>query len=289
MTMDTQVHSYVSDADDYSFQEKVIQRSMSVPVLVDCWAEWCEPCKTLGPTLETLAADYKGRFELVKVNIDQAQQVAMALRIQSVPFMILFIEGRPVDALVGNQPEQALKGFLDKHLPPMVGDPYEEGISALSEGLLDEAEALFDLALSEDNTRADALIARARIALMKGQTEIAEVMLNAVSEEDPLYPLAARLKALFAFAPFVSDEQELRGRIEEAQQKDATLWYQLGATQALKGNLEDACASFLRVVSLDRSYLDDGGRSALLTLLDALGGQGDVVSRYRRKLANLLF
>ena len=83
--------SLIHEADDFSFEAEVIQRSLQVPVLVDCWADWCEPCKALGPTLERLTAQYKGRFELVKVNIDQAQRVAMALRVQSVPFMILFL------------------------------------------------------------------------------------------------------------------------------------------------------------------------------------------------------
>ena len=80
---------FVFEADDLNFQDLVLSRSREVPVLVDCWAEWCEPCKALGPTLERIAQNYKGRFELAKVNIDHAQQVAMALRIQSVPFMML--------------------------------------------------------------------------------------------------------------------------------------------------------------------------------------------------------
>ena len=100
---------YVFEANDTTFNDLVVQRSLTTPVLVDCWADWCGPCKALTPILESLTHSYQGKFELVKVNIDEAPQVAMALRIQSVPFMILFIEGRPVDALVGNQTESELK------------------------------------------------------------------------------------------------------------------------------------------------------------------------------------
>ena len=123
--------SYLSEADDQSFQERVIMRSLERPVLVDFQAEWCGPCKQLGPLVEEVTLDYKGRFELVIVDIDRAQQVAMMMRIQSIPMLVLFIDGRPVDALMGLQTKAELTGFLDRYVPPADDDPIELGESAL--------------------------------------------------------------------------------------------------------------------------------------------------------------
>jgi putative thioredoxin len=279
---------WVIDADDYTFTAEVVERSLHTPVLVDCWAEWCAPCRTLGPTLERLAAEYKGRFILVKVNIDEAQQVAMALRIQSVPFMVLFVGGRPVDALVGNQPDTALRALLDKHLPPDLGDPCDEGEAALKAGDLTAAERAFDQALLDDPTRPDALLGAARVALMRGDLSRALPLLDAIPHAHPLRLTADRIKALSALAEDAGDEERLTALLAE-DPKSAPHWYSLGATYALSGRLEQACDAFLKVVQVSREYRGDGGKAALLMVFDALGGEGEVVAKMRRRLASLLF
>jgi len=279
---------WVIDADDYSFSAEVVERSLHTPVLVDCWAEWCAPCRTLGPTLERLAGDYKGRFVLVKVNIDEAQQVAMALRIQSVPFMVLFVGGRPVDALVGNQPESALRALLDKHLPPELGDPCDEGEAALKAGDLTAAERAFDQALLSEPGRPEALVGAARAALMRGDLGRALSLLDAVPHAHPLRLTADRLKALSALAEDAGDEDALAAALA-AEPSSPALWYSLGATYALSGRLEQSCDAFLKVVQASREYKADGGKAALLMVFDALGGEGEVVAKMRRRLASLLF
>jgi len=286
---------YVIEANDHSFTLEVVERSVSTPVLVDCWAEWCEPCRSLGPTLERLADDYAGRFILAKVNIDEAQQVAMALRIQSVPFMVLFVEGRPVDALVGNQSESALRAFLDQHLPPDVADPYVEGELALEAGELDLAKRAFERALQSEARRGDALLALAKLSLKEGEVEAAMLSLKEIPADHPQRETAERILKLSSFADDVRDEAELRASLEPSSAEPPPLeqrveaWYQLGATLALSGRFEEACEALLKVVSLDRSYRDDGGRAALLLIFDALGAEGPIVNSYRRKLASLLF
>ena len=279
---------FVHTADDYSFESEVIHRSMTVPVLVDCWAEWCGPCQALGPTLERLAEQYQGRFELVKVDIDQAQHVARALRVQSVPFMILFVEGRPVDALVGNQSESDLKAFLDRHIPAADDDPYELGIAALKAGQYEDAVHELQRAMSNEPERADARLALARATLALGDLDAASQLLESIPSSDPLAERAKRLRALFSLAEFQGDEQMLNGRIS-ADQQDVDAWYRLGVTAAFSGQFQRSCEAFLHVVRLDRGYREDAGRQGLLLIFEVLGGEGEVVSQARRELASLLF
>jgi putative thioredoxin len=279
---------FIHEADDLTFETEVIQRSLKVPVLVDCWADWCEPCKVLGPTLERLTAQYKGRFELVKVNIEQAQRVAMALRVQSVPFMILFFNGRPVDALVGNQSESDLCAFLDRHLPPDEGDIYELGLEALRNGDYHSAVNAFQQALLQDANRVEIRLSMARATLALGDLEAAGQLLDTIPVESNEHQSAQRLKSLFKLAEFQADPTMLKAQIA-LDQRNVDAWYRLGVTHALRGHFDLACEAFLKVVSFDRTYRDDAGKQALLLIFEVLGGEGDLVSQTRRTLASLLF
>jgi len=279
---------FVSEADDHTFEERVLKRSLEVPVLVDCWAEWCEPCKTLGPTLEGLATQYKGRFELVKVDIERAQQVAMMLRVQSVPFMMLFVGGRPVDAIAGNHPESALRAFLDRHIPPDEEDPYELGMAAFKEGDYPLASATLEQVLSAHPERVEVRLTLARIALAQGDLNRASIHLDQIPNEHPLALTARQLRGLFELAELQADEGELEARLI-ADPRDVDAWYRRGVNSALRGDFESACTLMLKVVALDRTYREDAGRQALLLIFEVLGGEGEVVARARRNLATYLF
>ena len=279
---------YVLNADDLSFNERVINRSIDCPVLIDCWAEWCGPCKQLTPRLETLADEYQGRFELVKVNIEEAPQVAMMLRVQSVPFLVLFIGGRPVDALSGAVSDSELRAFLDRHLPEALGDLYEESLTALSEGKLEAALRGFEGVYTDQPDRFDAVLMAARTALQLGQLTLAENLIERVPSDHAMAQDANALKEVFAFVEFAGDLSDIRRRLEQ-DPKDSIALYQLGATSAINGNFANALDAFLKVVLYDRNYQDDGGRRAILKIFNALGGQGELVTQYRRKLGALLF
>ena len=280
--------SFIHEADDFTFETEVIQRSLQVPVLVDCWADWCEPCKVLGPTLERLTTQYKGRFELVKVNIDQAQRVAMALRVQSVPFLILFLNGRPVDALVGNQSESDIRQFLDSHLPVEEGDQYEIGSNAFRNSDYQSAASAFQKVLHDDPNHNPAKLGLARTSLALGDLTMAAQLLETLPNDSPEYPIAQQLKELFALSEFQADLNLVNSQLE-LNPKNTDAWYRLGVTNALRGEYELACEALLKVVSLDRSYRDDAGRQTLLLIFEVLGGEGVVVSQARRALASLLF
>ena len=172
MNPDTAAHSALSyDVTEADFRQTVLERSLEVPVLLDCWAPWCAPCRNLKPILEKLVQDYGGRFELAKLNTDDAPQISAALQIRSIPLVVLFVGGRPVDQFMGALPEGQVRAFLDKHLGEQA-DPVQAlredarqadpmtAESMLREGLM---HVPGDMGLSGD--LAERLIARVAVVL----------------------------------------------------------------------------------------------------------------------------
>lgn len=270
------------------FQERVMRRSMEVPVLVDFWAVWCQPCKTLSPTLEKIVNEYKGALELAKVNVDQAKQLAAAFRIQSIPTVFLFVDGQPVDAFQGAQPEKAIRQFLEAHVKPADQDPLEVAREAMAAGDMELAEQAYQAVLSKDPRHGEALLGMARVCLGRGDTDVAASYIGAIPEEDPAWAQGQRLKGVFAFSAASGDLAALQAQVA-ADANDVEAWYCLGATRATRGEWEAACAAFMEVVKRDRALRDDGGRRALLAIFDLLGGEDPVVMTYRRRLTAYLF
>ncbi|MEE2755038.1 MAG: thioredoxin [Myxococcota bacterium] len=280
--------TYVFNAGDADFQERVLIRSQEVPVLLDCWATWCGPCKTIGPILESLAKEYEGRFELVKVDIDKAPQVAMALRIQSVPTVYLFKGGRPVDGFQGAQPESAIRALVERHVEAPEVPPIELARRALERGDTDAAAGNFRTVLEDDADNGEALIGMARLALGHGDEGAAVGWLDKITEANPMYSNAEKLRGVLNFSIDAGDLKTLLTAIEH-DPKDVDAWYKLGATYAVAGEMSDALNSFLEVVKQDRSFRDDGGRKAMLSLFEAVGMDDPLVITHRKRLAAYLF
>lgn len=280
--------AFVTEATDADFQQKVLLRSREVPVLVDFWAPWCGPCKTLGPTLEKLAAEYAGGFELVKINVDDSPQVSMAFQIQSIPTVYLVKDGRPLDGFQGGLTEPQVRKFLDRHIEKPAADPREVAAAAMAAGQYDQAAAAYRELLADDPRNGDALVGLARVALAHGDLGAAQGWIDRVEEGNPAYDAAQRLRGMLGFAEDAGDAMALQRRVA-AHPNDVEAWYALGATFALDNQIDDAFSAFLEVVSRDRNWREDAGRKALLSLFDLVGGADPRVIKARRRLASLLF
>ena len=280
---------YVSDANEQNFQQRVLERSATVPVIVDFWAPWCEPCKTLGPLLEQLAAEWGGAFELVKVDVEQNPRLAQAFRVQSIPLVYAFDQGQPVDGFQGAVTPAEVRKFLERLVPPPKRNPLDVAKEALADGDNARAQQHFQLALADKpESAAEAHLGLARIALVHRDAEAAKAHLDQIKADDPLSTQVQRLRGILAFSVDAGKEEDLLTRLSESP-NDVSLFYALGATFATQLRYEDALDAFLRVVMLDRAFREDAGRKAMLCLFDLVGTGSEVSVKYRKRLAACLF
>jgi putative thioredoxin len=257
------------DTTDLDFEAKVLEQSLHVPVLLDCWAPWCGPCRSLGPVLEKLAKAYGGRFLLAKVNTDESPQVAAAMGIRSIPQVTLFIGGRPVDQFMGALPEGQIRAFLDRHLGSDVVDAEANEVGSSTLDPLDEAEALLaEGALAEAQALLDSLPLEARNA-RHGQ-------------------LLAQLRLLQAPPPSV-DDAALRARIA-ANPRDFEARFDLAALLVHGGDFKAAFDELLEVVLRDKAEGKPDREKARKQLIEWFNACPDaaIVSHGRRYLGMYL-
>lgn len=198
---------YIFDVTTANFDQAVIQNSFEKPVLVDFWAEWCAPCKALMPMLAKIAESYQGELLLAKIDCEAEQDIVARFGIQSLPTVVLFKDGQPVDGFAGAQPESAVRAMLEPHVqmpPPAAADPLEQAQALFSEGRISEAEALLVQLLGEDNTNAAALILYARCLAERGELGEAQAVLDAVKSDDHKAALAGA-KAQITFLRQAAD------------------------------------------------------------------------------------
>ena len=177
-----------------SFEQLVIENSFHKPVLVDFWAEWCAPCKALMPLLAKITEEYQGELLLAKVNCDIEQEVVARFGIRSLPTVVLFKDGQPVDGFAGAQPESAIREMLKPHVAepaPLAADPLETAQALFAEERFGEAETLLKQVLTENNENGAALILYARCLAERGELGEAEAVLNAVKGDEHKQALAA--------------------------------------------------------------------------------------------------
>lgn len=285
---------FIFDATDANFEKLVIENSFHKPVLVDFWAEWCSPCKALMPVLAKIAEDYQGELLLAKVNCDIEQGVVMRLGIRSLPTVVLFKDGQPVDGFAGAQPESAIRAMLEPHvqLPAAPeADLLDSARAAFAEGRIGEAEALLKQLLSEDNQNAPALILYARCLAERGELGEAETVLNAVPAGDDHKQALAGARAQLTFLRQAADLPEvalLKSRLARDASDDEAA-YQLAVQQLARQQYEPALDGLLTLFMRSRHYADGLPHKTLLQVFDLLGSDHPLVTQYRRRLYQALY
>ena len=281
--------SPVFDVQQQTFETDVLQASLTTPVLVDFWATWCEPCKTLGPMLEKLAAEYNGAFRLGKVDVDTQQELAGMFGIRSIPTVVLVKDGQVLDGFAGVLPESQLREFLSRHVQPLeapaepaeeeaVQETPEQAINRLQQAIAtgpDQPELKLDLAL----------------ALMHaGQIAAAEAELAALPANLATDARAVRLRSELDLAHALKDAPAL-AELQQRVQADDSDWAardQLGVRLLLEGDADAGLEQFLVILQKARDWNDGQAKKRLLAAFATLD-DAELVGRYRRRMASLLF
>ena len=279
---------YIIDVTRENFQE-LMEASFEVPVLLDFWASWCQPCLVLMPILARLAEEYQGKFLLGKLNTEEEQEIAGQFGIRSIPTVKLFRDGRPVDEFMGALPESAVREFLSRHVARESDAQVAEAVARLRAGNAEEALALLNQArqADPDNPRITLTLAQAQAA--SGDVAAAESTLDDLPADEQENPRVAALRSHLFFAGQVAgapDAAELEARLgSDAGDHEAR--HQLALRRVLDQDYDDAVELLLELMQKDRSFGDDAGRRTLLKVFELLGDDPRV-SQFRRRMASLL-
>lgn len=284
---------YIFNATSADFDQSVIQNSHVKPVLVDFWADWCAPCKVLMPLLEKITAQYRGELLLAKVNCDVEQDIVARFGIRSLPTVVLFKDGQPVDGFAEARPESEIRAMLEPHVqlpPPAAADPLVVAQGLFAEGRFSEAEALLQALLTEDNSNAAALILYARCLAERGELGEAQTVLDAVKSDEHKAALAGA-KAQLTFlkqAASLPDVADLKSRLAQNAEDDEAA-YQLAVQQLSRQQYEAALDGLLKLFKRNRGYEGGLPHKTLLQVFDLLGNEHPLVLDYRRKLFAALY
>ncbi len=284
---------YIFDTNVDNFDQAVIANSHHKPVLVDFWADWCAPCKAMMPVLAKITEEYQGELLLAKVNCDVEQDIVARFGIRSLPTVVLFKDGQPVDGFAGAQPESAIRALLEPHVqmpPPPAADPLELARALFAEGRYSESEATLKALLGEDNSNAGALILYARCLAERGELGEAQTVLDAVKSDAHKAELAGA-KAQLTFLRQAKDLPEvadLKTRLAQNAEDDEAA-YQLTIQQLSRQQYEAALDGLLKLFKRNRGYEGGLPHKTLLQVFELLGNDHPLVGTYRRKLFAALY
>ena len=285
----------IKDGTEATFMAEVVDASREVPVIVDFWAPWCGPCKTLTPALETAVAEARGKVRLVKINVDENQAISAQLRIQSIPTVYAFWQGQPVDGFQGAVQGSEIKAFIDRVAALAgdggLGDALEAAEAMLTEGAAADAAQTFAAILGEDPKNAAAFGGMVRAYLAAGQAEQAEQLLASapaeIAEAAEVEAARAQLE-LARQAENAGPVGELRAKVDAAPD-DHQARFDLAQALHAAGDAEGAVEELLELFRRDREWNDGAAKAQLFTIFDALKPQDPVALNGRRRLSSMIF
>ena len=282
--------SWIIDATAARFQEEVVDQSMKCPVIVDFWAPWCQPCQILGPLLEKLVGDARGKLVLAKVNIDEEQELAAAFGVQSIPTVFAIHEGRAVDQFQGLLPEAQLREWISSLLPSALEELIKRGEELEADDPV-SAEQCYREAAQSDPSNDAIRIRLARVLLAQSRDEEARQIISDLETRGYLEPEAETIKSQLDIREAAAET----GGVEEARAaaqanpNDLTLKIKLADALAVSRKFEEALDLCLEVIQADRDGDGQEAKTTMLKIFDLIGQNSAIVSTYRRKLATALY
>jgi len=282
--------THAFDVDKQNFEADVLQASLDTPILVDFWATWCEPCKTLGPMLEKLAAEYNGAFRLGKVDVDAQQELAGMFGIRSIPTVMLVKDGQPLDGFTGALPEGQLREFLSRHVQPLEALPVD---AAIDDAVLETPEQSINRvqqAIAAEPDRSDLKLDLAMALMRAGQASAAAAELAALPANLATDARAVRLHHQLDLARALEGAPP-RDELQQRILADGNDWAArdlLGVRLLLEGDAAAGLDQFLTIMQHARDWNDGQAKKRLLAAFATLD-DADLVGRYRRRMASLLF
>ncbi|MDJ0684221.1 MAG: thioredoxin [Alphaproteobacteria bacterium] len=290
----------IKDSSTAQFAVDVIDASMQTPIIVDFWAPWCGPCKTLGPAIERVVKNAGGAVKLVKIDIDQSPEIAQQMRIQSIPAVYAFHQGRPVDGFVGALPESQIKSFVDRVLAAAGGAAGENPIEAAHAQAAELAEAgdhaaaadIFRQLIDHDPTDVKALAGFATALIKIGQTDDAQAFIEQLPDEvTKSQEMVSVLAALELAAQGDQARNELAALQARADAEPDNLHalYDLAVAQSATGDNEPAIENLLTIFKKDRNWNEEAARLQLLKIFEALGFSDPLAQDGRRRMSSIMF
>lgn len=289
----------IKDGDEASFMADVVDASQHTPIIVDFWAPWCGPCRTLGPQLEEAVKAAKGAVKMVKVNADEAQMIMGQLQIQSLPTVYAFYKGQPIDGFQGAVPASEIKDFIDRVIKASGGEAPDDGLNAaidaaeemLGEGAFEDAAQTFAAVLGEDPNNAKAYGGQVRALIAMGELDQAEALLNGAPIEISKAPELEAAHAQLLLARQAADAgpvAELTAAVEAAPD-DLQARFDLAQALYANGDAQSAVDHLLELFKQDREWNEGAAKAQLFTIFDALKPEDPIVLNGRRKLSSLIF
>ena len=282
----------IKDGTDASFVADVIEASKAQPVIVDFWATWCGPCKQLTPALEKAVLAAKGAVKLVKIDVDKNPSFAGQLRVQSIPTVYAFVDGRPVDAFMGAVPDSQLKTFIDKLTagkgPSELDQLLDMARESVELGDLGGAAQAFAQALQVEPDNLKAIAGLARCYLTGGDPERAQEVVDMA----PAGAKDAELDSVKAALALAAEANAETGAFEArlaADQNDHEARFELAKALAGRGEMAAAADHLLTIIAADRAWNDEAAKKQLLTIFEAAGPMSEVAKQGRRRLSSILF